>query len=187
MMLNMLIGILCEVVTAASDGEKAKATEAQVRESIGNLFKRMDEDGNNQISRKEFMEMREDKDVTDALQELDVEARHFDMYAELMFQPGDHGELPTLDLEHTINLIMRLRPGSKVSALDFASFQQDVFNGHSIIKRQIHRIDKMMTKCIPYDPDVDDKNCNPDYDEDDEDNGINLSDLDKFSMEEIRA
>jgi len=155
-MLNMLIGILCEVVTATSDGERSRATEEHIRSSIANLFEKMDEDQNGTICRKEFLMMKDDREVCEALEDLDVEAKHFDMYADLMFSPPEEGaEAPVMNLDSTINMIMRLRPGSKVSALDFASFQQGVFKNHSAIKQQINRIEKMVSKVVKYDPEED--------------------------------
>jgi hypothetical protein len=191
-MLNMLIGILCEVVTATSDGERAAATEARIRESIGGLFKAMDEDGNGNISRKEFMTMRDDKGVRDALKDLEVEEKHFDMYADLMFAPPEDGApQPVMNLENTINMIMRLRPGTKVSALDFASFQQEVFTNHAFIKQQINRVDRMITKVVPYDPEDDEDYMPPNSDDEGEegdDDGkpaLTMEQLAKFTSEDI--
>jgi len=191
-MLNMLIGILCEVVTATSEGERTKAQEDQVRTAIGNLFKQLDEDGNGTISRKEFLSMKDDKSVKDALAELDVNTKHFDMYAELLFTPPEDGApIPSMNIDNTINMIMRLRPGSKVSALDFASFQQGVFLNHSTMKHHINRIDKMMSRVIDYDPAVDDPD-NPispesEAQEVEEQKDVTVDDLDIFSVDEIRA
>jgi len=187
-MLNMLIGILCEVVTATSDGEKKKNTEASVRKAIRDLFATMDEDGSGDISRAEFLDMSHDKTVMDALQELDVEPKHFDMYAELLFKENEAGHTSEkMDLEHLMDMIMRLQPDSKVSALDFASFQQDVYKNHSLIKHQIVRIDTMMTSAIPYDPDQDEDRGPEDEDEEMEVPKITMADLAKFSSEEIAA
>lgn len=148
-MLNMLIGILCEVVTATSEGERAKSSEAFIRESMGKLFATMDVDGSGTISRKEFMMMKDDKEVRAALQNLEVQTKHFDMYADLMFQDPDS----VMDMDQTINMIMRLRPGSKVSALDFASFQQILFKNAGSLKTQISGIDRMICKYVAFDPD----------------------------------
>merc|ERR1712118_573174 len=79
-MLNMLIGILCEVVCATGEGERNKNTEARVREAITDLFHKMDSDNNGMIQRNEFLSMKSDKNVMNALQELDVKAKHFEMY-----------------------------------------------------------------------------------------------------------
>jgi voltage-gated sodium channel len=144
-MLNMLIGILCEVVQATAEGERFKNSAASIREAIGSLFRAMDQDGNGQISRDEFLQMKKDKDVLAALHEVDVKPKHFDMYADLMFKEKEGSAEPeTLSLDTTIDLIMRLRPGAKISALDFASFQQTIYKNHNSIKNSIHRIDKLM-------------------------------------------
>jgi len=145
-MLNMLIGILCEVVQATGEGERNKNTEAHVRESITTLFNKIDKDKNGEITREEFLSMKRDKNVMKALQELDVKAKHFEMYADLMFNPQEEGgEIPTFDFEKTINMIMRLRPGTKVSALDFASFQMTVYKNHDRLRKHITNIEKMTT------------------------------------------
>jgi hypothetical protein len=79
-MLNMLIGILCEVVCATGEGERNKNTEAHVREAITTLFTKMDNDGNGEITREEFLNMKRDKNVMKALSELEVKPKHFEMY-----------------------------------------------------------------------------------------------------------
>jgi len=151
-MLNMLIGILCEVVCATGEGERNKNTEAHVRESITTLFHKMDKDGSGDITRDEFISMKKDKNVMSALQELEVKAKHFEMYADLMFKPEEEGgEMPTFDFEKTINMIMRLRPGTKVSALDFASFQMTVYKNHDRLRKHITTIEKMTTMLTGHD------------------------------------
>jgi len=143
-MLNMLIGILCEVVCATGEGERKQNSEMHVREAITDLFVGMDKDGNGEISREEFMSMKRDNHVMSALQELEVKAKHFEMYADLMFKPEEEGgKIPTFDNEEMLNMIMRLRPGTKVSSLDFSSFQMSVHKNHCSLKNHITNIEKM--------------------------------------------
>jgi voltage-gated sodium channel len=145
-MLNMLIGILCEVVVATGEGERNKNTEVKVKEAIEEIFTRIDKDGNGQITRKEFVEMRHNKSVKIALKALEVTPRHFDMYTELMFKRNeDASELTTIGYKDMINMIMRLRPGTTVSALDFASFQSAVRSNHLCLHNHIKNIRKMVT------------------------------------------
>jgi len=145
-MLNMLIGILCEVVCATGEGERLKNTQANAYEAIETLFKKMDKDGSGEISRDEFLQMKDDKNVVSALKELDIKAKHFEMYADLMFKPEEPGgAAPTMDFQKVFNVIMRLRPGTKVSALDFASFQMAVYKNHDSLKSHIANIQKMAT------------------------------------------
>jgi len=148
-MLNMLIGILCEVVCATGEGERFKSTQETAKEAINTVFRNLDGDNNGEISKKEFMEMRRSDKVMSALKELEIKAKHFEMYAELMFKPEeDGGPLPTFDFDKAFNMIMRLRPGTKVSALDFASFQMTVYKNHDSLRKHITAIEKMTSSLV---------------------------------------
>merc|ERR1719272_2395879 len=70
--LNMLIGILCEVVSATAESEKTKAVEACATEAITTLFDKLDVDGSGAISQNEFMHMRDDETVRQALEDMDI-------------------------------------------------------------------------------------------------------------------
>jgi len=143
-MLNMLIGILCEVVVATGDGQRETNRMTNVREAITNLFHRMDKNSDGKITRDEFLEMRRDKNVMQALKALDVKAAHFEKYAELMFRPEEEsGQIPSFDFDKVINMIMRLQPGTTVNALDFASFQQTVYKNHDHLQKHINDIERM--------------------------------------------
>jgi len=144
MMLNMLIGILVEVVGATAEGEKEKAIESHVREAIGHIFATMDKDENHAVSRGEFLAMRNDKQVMEALSELDIVSTHFQMYAELFFRPEDNGgELPSLSYDKLASTILRLRPGSFVSALDFAMFAKTITGIHDRVKDRVLRLENL--------------------------------------------
>jgi hypothetical protein len=143
-MLNMLIGILCEVVCATGEGERNKNTECHVKEAITELFMTMDRNNDGEISREEFLKFKDSRKVMKALKELEVEAKHFGMYAQLLFMPEEAGgPPPKLDFNKVLSMILRLRPGTKVSALDFASFQMSVYRNHDSLKKNISNIEKM--------------------------------------------
>jgi len=136
MMLNMLIGVLVEVVGATSDGEREKSIETNIREAIGEIFDRMDKDKNRAICRSEFLGMRKDKHVMEALSELNITGPHFHLYAELFFRQ-ENGVMPSLTYDKLVSMILRLRPGSFVSALDFAAFAKSITGIHDRVKERI--------------------------------------------------
>lgn len=143
MMLNMLIGVLVEVVGATAAGEKEKSVELNVREAIGEIFHRMDKDSNRAISRQEFLAMRKDKNVMDALSELDITGPHFNLYAELFFRQEENGVTPSLTYDKLVSMILRLRPGSFVSALDFAAFAKLITGIHDRVKERIVGLERL--------------------------------------------
>mmetsp|Transcript_82862 Transcript_82862/g.130587 ORF Transcript_82862/g.130587 Transcript_82862/m.130587 type:complete len:624 (+) Transcript_82862:125-1996(+) len=144
MMLNMLIGVLVEVVDATKEGEQNKAIEMNVREAIAELFSSMDSDANKEISRGEFMSMKKNHKVMAALRDLEIEGVHFAMYADLFFNPVEEGApIPTLSYDRLVSMILRLRPGSFVSALDFATFAKSIKSTHERIKERIVRVEML--------------------------------------------
>lgn len=141
MMLNMLIGVLVEVVGATAEGEREKAIELNIREAIGRIFASMDKDSNREISRSEFLGMRKDQQVMDALGELNITGMHFHLYAELFFrqelQENGTTVTPSLTYDKLVGMILRLRPGSFVSALDFAAFAKSITGIHDRVKDRV--------------------------------------------------
>jgi len=140
-MMNMLVGILVEVVASTAEGESNRIAEAGVRDAIGTIFQQMDRDQSGAISKEEFAKMKTDTQVVKALQELGVKGRHFDMYVHLLFQPGEDGTTPPLSYKNLIDCIVRLRPGTAVNALDFASFKQSVMQSHALLRERIVRLE----------------------------------------------
>merc|ERR1719387_2867465 len=90
--------------------------------------------------------MKRDRNVMTALKELEINADHFEVYADSMFKPSEiTGELPAFDFEKIISIIMRLRPGTKISALDFASFQMRVSKNYEAFDKHLKCVEKMAT------------------------------------------
>lgn len=52
--MNMLIGVICDVVKQHTDSEKEKLLRARVEERLKEVFQLMDADGSGQVSRQEF-------------------------------------------------------------------------------------------------------------------------------------
>merc|ERR1719281_2387510 len=88
----------------------------------------MDKDGSGHITRAEFLMMRRHRRVMRALRDLDITEKQFDMYVELLFDTSTV-ENPSISFERLLNLILRLRPGTPISKLDFAAFRELVSRG----------------------------------------------------------
>lgn len=59
--MNMLVGVLCEVVSAVAARDKEERVVHFVKSKVGNLFEEMDMDSNNKISKEEFAHILENK------------------------------------------------------------------------------------------------------------------------------
>merc|ERR1719446_45608 len=91
--LNMLIGVLCEVVSKTAEEESEKAKIAEVEEKIGDVYKEIDKDGSGMISREEFDLLQENEVVKDALRDLGIEPKHVFALADSLFNVDDDEEL----------------------------------------------------------------------------------------------
>lgn len=124
-LLNMLTGILVDVVGNTAEGENDRLVQAGVMESVHRIFVQMDQDGSGVITQSELMAMKEDESVMNALRKLGIKEKHFDMYVELLFETHTQGgNEPTFDFEALMETILCLRPGARINALDFAAFKR---------------------------------------------------------------
>lgn len=149
--LNTLVGVLVEVVCATSEGEKLKAKDARVRETIRAIFDQMDEDHSGLISHTDFIHMKDHKTVMKALRELHINERHFDIFGELLFRTnaGDDTEGPDagpveareLSFDKLLTMITMLQPGCPASALDFSVFRGKIAGQLSTVKGRLRDIE----------------------------------------------
>jgi hypothetical protein len=142
--LNMLIGILCEVVSATADGEQRKAMESTVREALTALFTKLDKDGSGHVSKEEFLEVVGDETVKKALDEMEVNESHFHKYCTILFQEDEDNPNPSIDFDTLIGMILRLRPGNHISALDFSLLEAALDKSQEKLRDRILRIKAMI-------------------------------------------
>jgi len=73
--LNMLVGVLCEVVARVTESEKSSTSFRQMETTLMQVFERVDADGNGKIDGVEFHEMlcEEDSPVRKALMKIGME------------------------------------------------------------------------------------------------------------------
>merc|ERR1719424_2050965 len=148
--LNMLIGILCEVVSATAESEKAKAAETSVKDAITSLFDKLDADGSGNITEEEFMHMKDDEVVLSALEEMDIYESHFERYCEILFQTQEDAgkQNPVINFDTLITMILRLSPGNHVNALDFSLLQASIDRTQESLRERILKIHTLIASQV---------------------------------------
>jgi hypothetical protein len=142
-MMNMLVGILVEVVGNTAEGEKERVTEDRVRTTITDMFAKLDRDDSGMVTKEEFQNMKQDKNVKNALKELHIKGKQFEQYAYLLFDEDENTEI---DFETLLGMIFRLRPGAPVGALDFADFKQKLLDRQTQLGSQVSRIGRLVER-----------------------------------------
>merc|ERR1712151_168969 len=99
--LNMLIGILCEVVSTVANNEKDEAAIQTVKDSILVQLRSYDTDGNNCISQDELTKVMQDNDSLAALSSLDIDVGYLQELQSLLL-PTKESLIP---IESVMNLM----------------------------------------------------------------------------------
>jgi len=139
--LNMLIGILCEVAQRTKDAETESADWDVATELLTASFKSLDEDGSGMISKKEFSIMNEKPGVKDAFEILDISAEHLLQLSDAIFEPDDDAKDKELSFTDFLDVIWSNRPGTSASVLDLHQMQATLRTNANRVTKIIDRLD----------------------------------------------
>lgn len=109
--MNMLIGVLCEVVTAVAAAEKEEAAIRLVKETVLVMLKKLDEDGSGEISKEEMNMVFDDEAALQVLASLQVDMTHLVDYLDMYFEQQSE-----LSIYQIMDLILMLR-GDRVPTM----------------------------------------------------------------------
>jgi len=87
--LNMLVGLLCEVVDAVASAEKEKVMVTYVKSKLMGVLQALDEDGNGTISRPEFNQLLAIPEAVKALTELGVDVQNLVSLSDHLFETDE--------------------------------------------------------------------------------------------------
>jgi hypothetical protein len=90
--LNMLIGILCDVISDTQASEKMKAKAREVEEKISLVYDSIDTDGSGKISAHEFDMIKNLDEVQEALSDLGILPNQFIALRDTLFNVEEEGE-----------------------------------------------------------------------------------------------
>jgi voltage-gated sodium channel len=148
--LNMLIGVLCEVVTATADDEQEKIMIQEIRNEITAVFEEIDINGDGTVSKDEFEQMTVNPVVKEALLKVGVKPSHFFALSDVLFEPAEakdgepaHEQEPgqdaagvktkatkagtasvELDFDEFLEMVINQRPEKTASVMDSALLRQ---------------------------------------------------------------
>lgn len=116
--MNMLIGVLCEVVSAVAQAEKDEAAIKMVKDSILLQLKRFD-NGDGMITKDELDKVMNDSTSREVLQQLNVD-RLFSLQLQQVLFPKDDSEVP---IKGIMELMLMCRGDLSVTVKHLASSQ----------------------------------------------------------------
>lgn len=146
--LNMLIGILAEVVQATGDGEEKKAELDLLTESLGSIITKLDVNCDKKISKKEFQQMSKHPDLQDSLKGLNISSEEFDKFGDIVFSLEEDSSAKdaveqSISYQELAHIVYKLRPGVQVGALDLACFEHGMNGMMNAIDVKFRKLKKI--------------------------------------------
>merc|ERR1719183_1631661 len=130
--LNMLIGVLCEVVSQVDAKSKEDILIDYVRETLLKTLMELDEESDGMISRREFDALMENQDAKAALIDLDVDPEMFGAVSSYLFDPAEPGgPEKELTFAEFLKRVLKMRASEKARVLDIMEMQKHIQKEHS--------------------------------------------------------
>lgn len=92
--MNMLIGVLCDVMSNVSDDQKDDWAVNQLKAQIEKLIAEVDVDGDMMVSQAEFAHMLQSKEALKSLEDVEVDVMALVHYADFIFRESSDMPIP---------------------------------------------------------------------------------------------
>lgn len=134
--MNMLVGILCEVVSVVSTVEKEELLINYVKGALQEMIMKagLDVNGDNRISRGEFEQLLDNREAARALQDVGVDVVGLVDYIDFIFVGGRD-----MSFGDFMDMVLQLR-GSNTATV------KDIVDMRKMMANQFDKIDAMLTK-----------------------------------------
>jgi len=151
--MNMLIGVLCEVVSIVAATEKEEMMMNYVVMRLGEIMSQLNYSTDGNISKKEFVKMLGSVDATRTLQEVGVDAVGLVDFADVIFANKDDedGEIE-LNFQEFMDIVLQFRGTNTATVKDVVESQKIVRNGIKNVSLQLKQLQETLQSTGNTDP-----------------------------------
>jgi len=144
--MNMLIGVLCEVISAVAEAEKESLVIDQVNEQFGMIVNELDKDNDGTLSWEEFQSILGYREAIAALERVNVDPYSMiDMAEDLFF---DDGEPVSLSFQQFMEMVLDLRGGQKSTVKDVMGLGKRVNEKFTKVREKIGVVDQKLNQLL---------------------------------------
>jgi len=136
--MNMLIGVLCEVVSAVAYSEKEAAVMMFAKSKLAAILNSLDIDSNGKISRDEFELLVDRPEACRLLHELGVDVASLPDYKEVIFETAGEGE--EISLEAFVDQLLQMRGSKAATVKDVVELRKLTQNAQAELRKLIYTI-----------------------------------------------
>jgi len=120
--MNMLIGVLCQVVLDVSAQEKEQHVKTQIRDTLLVMLQELDDDKSGEISKSEFQSVFNDPQAIAVMKSIQVDTQHLMDLSEMLYEKEDS----TLPISVIMHIVLTLRGERTVTMDDLGKAQNFV-------------------------------------------------------------
>lgn len=142
--MNMLVGVLCEVISATAQEERESMMSDKVHEKFGQIVKELDANDSGMISWSEFQQIMYHKEAIKALESVNVDPVGMIDFAEDWFQ-DDLGP-KELTFHQFMNMILDMRGGQKAALKDVMSLGKSMTEKFGQLKQKCWTLDDKLSE-----------------------------------------
>jgi voltage-gated sodium channel len=114
--MNMLIGVLCEVVLEVSAEEKEKRVKDKMQKTLLIMLQKLDEDNSGELSKAEVQAVICDPDAVEVMKDIQVDTQHLLDITEMLYTSEDS----TLPISVIMSIVLSLRGRRAATMNDLA-------------------------------------------------------------------
>lgn len=118
-LMNMLIGVLCEVVSAVAATEREEMLVGYVNRKVRQIVEELDKDGGGSISKDEFAHILENRDAIGALQDVGVDVVGLVDFADVIFEDQEE-----LSFSKFMEVVLQLRGSNTATVKDIVDLRK---------------------------------------------------------------
>eukprot|EP00929_Paragymnodinium_shiwhaense_P112029 TRINITY_DN80280_c0_g1_i1.p1 TRINITY_DN80280_c0_g1~~TRINITY_DN80280_c0_g1_i1.p1 ORF type:complete len:492 (-),score=68.35 TRINITY_DN80280_c0_g1_i1:255-1730(-) len=133
--MNMLIGVLCEVVDAVAITEREELLVKKVREKLSDIVRQLDENNDGKLTYAEFIKILEFPTACKVLQEVDVDPVGLVDFGKTIFAPND--EFIEVPFHKFMEMVLELRSTNRATVKDL----------HAMNKQMKAKLDSAVLEC----------------------------------------
>mmetsp|Transcript_86716 Transcript_86716/g.269576 ORF Transcript_86716/g.269576 Transcript_86716/m.269576 type:complete len:373 (+) Transcript_86716:1134-2252(+) len=145
-MMNMLVGVLCEVVTNVAAAEKEALAVAFVKSRVRHILQNtgLDRDEDGLISKDELGALVENTEATTVLKEVGVDVVALVDFADFIFQSDRQGQRfeKKLDFNEFMDLVLKLRGTNSATVRDIVEMRTFINAQNTAMNNQLARIEE---------------------------------------------
>lgn len=153
-LLNMLIGVLCEVVNQTSSEEKEESQVSELRMCIEDAFGLIDQNNDGRVCEDEWSRIKDDATVRKSLAGLGVEAAQMDERLDQM-QQTLFSRTKTMEnrqdgytLDDLVQKVIEIRPDRPASALEIEMLREKVSRKDKQFRKRLNNIEQLVGRIV---------------------------------------